>query len=622
MRFRHQSKGPGVKGKPFWQSIPFALLAFSSLTLSVLLGMFYRLDLSWKHPTPPPFEHPFEAARAIYWNAWASAESDEFSPVRTFATDTNCKVYLDLAALNYSATYPVVISKTAGSEFSRTLQAWLKDSNSHTQKIRVLFLPDRRFFDKPKDSGVVDMDVDLDAVRKMFGTSDAPTQIPFDLEKPAKDWLLGRASMELHTHKLLGATSIGISIWDGIRPVDEMSIPVCIGSRTDCQRVAPPLSISLRGLDTLRLADQRSQDSNTYPDGALHFLQLGDGAVIGVFHRKDWVGDRFISWRLQDSAENLKSWIKDNLIPAFGFNRQSGELTARGLDLFDKLFPDNEEGREARITFQQFFQEKRYDKETGVPASVFVRMLPQSDDPIPILPLGLMAIEEKGHDADFLGLQFRVEAPLQIQDYRPVATCISNWVMLVPPRDSEFSGVLNRIGNRLQSWQDTRLVFDNIPKFRAWARNSDQIAESTVLATLSHHDRDRLYFSSESIMSTGFHREFANPSIAILDGCGTGNIGAANIVVALNNRGVAAIVATSTEISLNLGADFLTTFDETMNSENDKQASLEILMFHTLRSLSKKSPSESSPSYGPAVLAYALLGNGNIQICPSKGNNR
>jgi hypothetical protein len=619
MWFKHRSRYPDAERKPFWQSLPFLLLTSAAAACVVLVNLF-TANYSWRRPIPSPFEHPADAAQAVYWNAWASAKSDEFSPARTFAAETDCKAYLDLAAFNYSTIHPEVVSKTPGSEFSRTLHTWLTDSKKHTQKIRVLFLPDRRFFDKPDNGGVVEMEVDLDAIRKLFGTSDTSLQISTDLGKPTTDWLLGRASINLHTHKLLGATSIGISIWDGIRPVDEMFIPVCVGSQTDCQRIPPPISISLKGLDTLRLADQRSSDPNTFPDGALHFLQLGDGIVIGVFHRKDWTNDRFISWRLQDSAANLKTWIRDDLIPAFGVNRQSSELTERGLDLYDKLFPDNEEGHDARVTFQQFFQEKRYGDGTGVPASLFVRMLPQSDDPISILPLGLMAIGEKGHGPDFLGLQFRVEAPLQNQDYRPATTCVSNWVMLVPPHDAEFSEIRTRIGSRLRTWENTRLVFDNIPKFRAWARTSDQNAESTVLATLSHHDRDRLYFSSESIMSTGFHREFANPSIAILDGCGTGNLGAANIVVALNNHGVAAIVATSTEISLSLGADFLTTLDEIISARQEQNPSLEIVMFRTLRSLSKKSPSESSPPYGAAVLAYALLGNGNIQICPSKGN--
>jgi hypothetical protein len=350
----------------------------------------------------------------------------------------------------------------------------------------------------------------------------------------------------------------------------------------------------------------------------LHFLELNDGAVIGVFRRKDWDEGRFTSWRLQDSSGTLKGWIKDSLIPAFGINRQPSELAERGLDLFDRLFPDNEEGRDARAEFQRFFRDYRVGNRETNPASVFVRMLPQGDDPVPILPIGLMAIKTGAEDPDFLGLQFRVETPLQTQDYRPASTCVSNWVMLVPPRNSEFSSVLDRLGNRLKSWKDTRLVFDDIPKFRTWARTSDDEAQSTVLATLSHHDRNRLYFSSESIMSTAFHRGFASPSIAILDGCGTGNAGAAEIVLALNNRGVEAIVATSTEISPALGAYFLATLDEIASSSAGKSTPLEMVVFRTLRSLAQRAPSDSAAPYGPSVLAYALLGNGNVQICATK----
>ena len=570
---------------------------------------------------PSPNLHPpLDEIQAIYWNAWASAKAAPYSPTRRFKTESDCEIFLDLSGFDYSSSNPAATSKAAAGEFLRTLRQWLNDSTSNSANLQILFLPDPRFFDSPKNGGVTEMPVDLAEVRKAFERprsqpSDPFQGMPNNPGEPKLDWLFGRASLRLHTHKLRGPTSIGISIWDGIRPVDELAIPVCIGSETDCQAIPPPIDTSLRGFDSLRLADQRSPDPSTYPDAALHFLELNTGNVIGVLHRRDWAEDQFLSWRLQGNAEALRGWLKDKLIPAFNAAGKREELTERGRDLFDRLFPDDAEGREARNEFQRFFRDYRFSARGGIPRSVFVRMLPQGADPLPILPIGLMAVEVGGQQPEFLGLQFRVETPLENQDYRPGQTCVSNWVMLLPSQDSELANVRDRVGQHLEQWEKTRRVFDNIPKFRDWARNSDRESPSTILATLTHHDRDRLYFSAESIMSTGFHRQFANPSMAILSGCGTGNMGATDIVRALNRNGVAAVIATSTEISPMLGADFLSTLDETLRAQQSAGMTLELAMFETLRVLEAKEPTKTSGPYGPLVLAYTLLGNGNLQIC-------
>jgi hypothetical protein len=112
---------------------------------------------------------------------------------------------------------------------------------------------------------------------------------------------------------------------------------------------------------------------------------------------------------------------------------------------------------------------------------------------------------------------------------------------------------------------------------------------------MSHHGRDRLYFSSESIMSTGFNRQFANLSIR-----------------ALNHHDVAAVIATSSGISPVLGAAFLSTLDDTLNAQPSVSMSLELAMFDTLQALATKEPSKTSGQYDPSVLAYALLGNENL----------
>jgi hypothetical protein len=610
---------PGLRRS--WRDLPLSTkvltggAAASLPVLLLLVGTYFRASAP-----DSPYVHPPDEIQAIYWNGWASTSADPYSPTRRFETESDCKVFLDLSGFDYSSANSATTSKGAAPEFVRILKQWLKDSNGNTAKVKILFLPDPRFFDSPKDNGVAEMVVDLVAVRKAFAQalsqpSDLFQGMQNNAGRPKLDWLFARATLELHTRKLRGPTSIGISIWDGIRPVDEMAIPMCIGSENDCRGMRPPIGTSLRGFDSLRLSDERSAGRNTYPDGALHFLELNTGTVIGVFHRNDWVEDRFLSWRLQDNSKTLRAWLKDKLIPAFNVGGKREELTERGRDLFDRLFPDDLEGQSARKEFQRFFSDYRFSRRGGVPGSLFVRMLLQDDDPLPILPIGLMAVQVGDEPPEFLGLQFRLETPLESQDYRPAQTCVSNWVMLLPLQNSELANVRDRVRAHLVQWQNTRLIFDDIPHFRDWARNTDEQSQSTVLATLSHHDRDRLYFSSESIMSTGFHRQFANPSIAILAGCGTGNIGATDIVRALNHHGVAAMIVTSSEISPILGADFLSALDDTLSDQPSVPMSLELAMFKTLQTLATSEPSKTSGPYGPSVLAFALLGNGNFQIC-------
>jgi hypothetical protein len=92
-------------------------------------------------------------------------------------------------------------------------------------------------------------------------------------------------------------------------------------------------------------------------------------------------------------------------------------------------------------------------------------------------------------------------------------------------------------------------------------------------------------------------------------------MGATDIVRALNRHGVAAVIATSTEISPMLGADFLSTLDETLSAQQSAGMPLDLAMFDTLRILEAKEATKTSGPYGPVVLAYTLLGNGNLQIC-------
>jgi len=606
-----------AKLSTFWRGLSLAKkVAIGGLATSLPIVTLFVVIPRFGSGPPSPNVYP-QGPQTIYWNGWAAPQGAPFSPTRQFNIESDYQITLDLSGIDYSRSSKSVSSVSSGAEFRRKLENLVRNSLNKVATLKILFLPDPIFFDQPKNGGIAEMNIDLKAVSSALFTQPSSDPLSMMRVQPRPDFLIGRATLTLHTRKHSGTTSVGISIWDGIRPIDGFAIPLCIGSVAQCHEKAAN-QMSLDGFDALRLAGERSTDRSTYPDGALHFIDLNIGTAIGVFHRKDWPVERFLSWRLRDSPETLKEWLRDKLVPSFNLCRTPEELTERGLDLFDRLFPDNEEGGEARAAFQRFFLDYQFSTHNGSPASLFVRMLPQATDPLPILPIGLMAVPT-GEGPGFVGLQFRVESPLENQDYMAGHTCLSDWVMLIPPENSGLDDARARVASNIKHWQNTRVVFDDIKNFRIWARDNSEDSPATILATLSHHDRDRLYFrSSESIMSTGLHRRFASPSIAILDGCGTGNIGAIDIVRALNRNGVTAVIATSTEISPPLAADFLSTLDETLSSRESADMPLTLVMFTTLTRLQTKHRSKTDGPYGPFVLAYSLLGNGNLKLCRLK----
>jgi hypothetical protein len=81
-----------------------------------------------------------------------------------------------------------------------------------------------------------------------------------------------------------------------------------------------------------------------------------------------------------------------------------------------------------------------------------------------------MAYEVDG-EKEFLGFNFRVQTPLQMQDYRTSANCISNWVVMAPSGDGwgmpeELVKARARFSDWFKNWESND--FHDILKFRDW----------------------------------------------------------------------------------------------------------------------------------------------------------
>ena len=110
------------------------------------------------------------------------------------------------------------------------------------------------------------------------------------------------------------------------------------------------------------------------------------------------------------------------------------------------------------------------------------------------------------------------------------------------------------------------------------------------------------------------HR-FPEPSVLILNGCGTG-ASESDFVERFNANGMAAAIVTSTDTSGPLAGAFLKAMSDSLESTDAQGKTLSHAYFEALRSVSKLSvPGNQDMTYGARALTYVLLGNGAIPIC-------
>jgi hypothetical protein len=250
----------------------------------------------------------------------------------------------------------------------------------------------------------------------------------------------------------------------------------------------------------------------------------------------------------------------------------------------------------------------------------------------------------------FLGYHFTIETPLELQDYTSSISCISRWVLLVPPADipnealkaarEEFVKDENWIQD-FSAWQDHAEVDDDLDKFAKWwapiKTNSGSTAtegaptegagtegiseitatESTALLIMSHHDTNKLVFDPvtgiPAVFSSGIRRTFAVPSVAIINACGTAEPGAFDFVRELNRAGVNSIVATNTEVDAQMAGRFASILLGLIRDHSgDPRYTLEVAKFDAVNALSKV---PKGKPYGPRALIFSLLGNGNVKLC-------
>jgi hypothetical protein len=568
----------------------------------------------------------------LTWNAWAQDPGARFVTPDHLHPDRDYELVVDLSAISYKLAAGGR-SKAIGPGTDRWIQQLLQDATREEAIFKVLILPDPAHYDHPvKRADTLSFKLDRLKDAKALLADAGDDAMAVLRAQPEASFRLGHVTFPIHTTELQGVGSIGISFWADNRPVDEMVITYCIGTDAGAAQCKPSSrgSVSLNGIDSVRLSTQDSSGKGRLPDAAIHFVRLDSDQVLGVFRRKTWDPYRFETWRLKRTAAGLRSYFADTLLPAFGAAVTEAQLQTRGLDLFNLLFPepgpnDAPEAGVARAEFVKFVRDhlegdSPTQSEHTQPPSIFVRMLTQDDDSLEVLPLGLLAVKVSETRTEFIGFHFRVETPLEVQNYQPATQCISTWALVLPPARGDLSDVRQAMDASVPDFiAGAQYPYSRMGDFGDYLAGGTE-SEAAAVAVLSHHNKNQLYYASDDmILSDSVNRRFAKPSLAILDGCSTGAPGAVDFIQRLNQQGMASIITTSTGVTPQLAGDFLACLADVIRTHSTQtDYYLSNAYLNTMECLQGKSMMVGGAKYGSRALTYALLGNGNLKLCVPK----
>jgi hypothetical protein len=239
--------------------------------------------------SPPP-QHKFDG---LTWNVWEEKYSSKpsFEPIQKLLVGKQYSLVLDLSALKYNEDTGSFSRST-----STSFDAWLKGNLASQATLDVLVVPDERFFQPQRDDErVKKFDIDLDKLRQTRQQGFQMQESPFSYLKSHNDasFTFGRQLFRIQAKKLTGSAAIALSIWVDGRPVDEISIPLCIvKDMNDSCSAIQPLDMSLKGVDSI--------SRGVYPDAALQLIELDPSTLVGVFRCNScsWKSDEYRTWTL------------------------------------------------------------------------------------------------------------------------------------------------------------------------------------------------------------------------------------------------------------------------------------------------------------------------------------
>ena len=548
------------------------------------------------------------------WNVWLEpfADAVQFTPITKLLINRTYLLVVDLSGVSLKGS-PGIYSSPISDDLSDTLDREGRD----TVPIGALIIPNDSFFQpQAPDERFKYLSINLRKIRSARKERFVVSNDLFDYVRQNPDGPLsyGRKLFRIKTKDKTGSTSIALSFWvDGEVPVDETLVPVCIvkAESDDCPD-SDNVTVGLRGIDSVRTAAQGGRFA--YPNAALHFVELDSTNVVGVFKCNSCPGQaatQFFTWQLGRSAEWLTKYLTETVLKDFENAEDRAAFFRRGQELFATLFhgSDSGTGLAARQAFLNFVQANLASRQS-IP-SIFVRLLPNRSDPLFLVPLGLIVPPTL---SDFLGFHFRVETPLEKQDYNTPTTCISNWVLLVPGKNHqdealrEVRAPFETWIAEFRAWRDHAVVYENVNAFGKWLSRDDQVGQTTVVI-LSHHDANRLYFEPQNPLES--------VDVSRINACGTGKPGAWEFVKEFNDKGASAAIATSISVDAQMAGLFMAQLAKQLRDHAGEPYTLGQAKFDATLAVSKmhQGPPNSKLTYGPQALIYMLAGNGGLKLC-------
>ena len=540
------------------------------------------------------------------------------------------RLNVDLAGLKYDARG--VSATSVGAPFRERVEDWRRSGLTEVRlQLVALNDPARLRVLTPVRPAVVKLDrigqptglaTGADVFAEMQASQRNGTQPKF---------LYSRSEFTVETGVTPGPTAVTFSVWinDSV-PVEEFSAHVCIAATDAEARSAcgnAPAVYTLGGIDSVRLATERG----TPPDAAIHIVEVPHRRqtpqLVGVFRRKSWPEGKWQTWRLRpsDSGASIGKYLAETVMPTFYKEPDQEKLAEAGQGLYSVLFPANDPGLPdadaARKVFEEFVADSRQaagPMAAGkLPPSIFIRaVIPNLDL---FFPIGLAHVS-----GDFVGFSFRVETPLPVQSFQPQAACVTRWTMALPEPsgDTALDRAVKVVQDRLRTpngWNETTTFYRNIDALRQWLARPERDVDRTALVVTSHHDKDTLFFNdSDRLFSRQIARQLAPASLAVLNGCGTGEPGATDFIAELSRRGVAAVIATGTEVPGEMAGWFLRCLSDTLDGASSRGTPMTMaeLHFTTVQCLrGKRADQVGATDYGARALSYLLLGNTNLTLC-------
>lgn len=554
------------------------------------------------------------------WNAWVEdpGKAPSFNRLKTVHTKSYYQLLLDLGAFAYAPKDKTVLAQPAGSG----LLEWLKHQKNKTVRLKILMVPDPAML-SAGGQRVQNFDINLGQLEKYL--SGAKHKIPKDpflalQKRPQSDFRFGNAQFEFHTGDHEGIAYIGLSLWASDKPLDEILVPVCIsdaGEADSCESAGRNAVYHSDPLNALPLA----LDKDT-PATSLHFFDFDSNRAIGVFRSKN--GD-YLTWSIANLTDSLGSFIEKILLKNFEKEVSDDAIRQTGFELYNLLLPTGHpDADEARNEIQELTAQRIKMSGSLADAPPFmIRIATSNPSEAFFVPLGMIAVPIEGQKY-FLGDYFRVASPLPFQNYQPVQTCVSRWVMLMAPHDDQSPKELVAARDELRDWANACRgadCIDSIPKFETWIGAPTIEKQSTALLILSHYEDESLTFDHKEFVSpSAIIRHFQSPSIAVVDACAAAAPGADGFVKRLNESGFEAVVATTTTVTPIMAGQYFNLLAEQLkNHKGEPDYTISKAHFDAVHELRKAQSNPGTPGaspYGAKALIYSLWGNGNLSLCP------